>query len=43
MAVAYLGKKRGKAYAKSLKGSKVAVVSFKPAHTVSWDYSQESP
>jgi PPOX class probable F420-dependent enzyme len=43
MAIEYLGKKLGKAYAKSLKGNKVAVVSFKPSHTVSWDYSQESP
>jgi len=43
MAVEYLGKKLGKAYAKSLKGNKVVVVSFKPSHTVSWDYSQERP
>jgi len=43
MAVEYLGKKLGKAYAKSLKGNKVVVVTFKPSHTVSWDYSQESP
>jgi len=43
MAVGYLGKKLGKAYAKSLKGSKVVVVSFKPARTISWDYGQERP
>jgi hypothetical protein len=43
MAVEYLGKKLGKAYAKSLKGNKVVVVTVKPLHTVSWDYSQESP
>jgi PPOX class probable F420-dependent enzyme len=43
MAVEYLGKKLGKAYAKSLRGSKVVVVSFKPSRTISWDYSQERP
>ena len=43
MAIEYLGKKAGKAYAKTMKGNKVVIVSFKPAHTVSWDYSQESP
>lgn len=43
MAVEYLGKKIGKAYAKSMRGGKVVVVSFKPSHTVSWDYGQESP
>jgi len=43
MAVEYLGKKLGKAYAKSLKGNKVIVVSFKPARTISWDYGQERP
>jgi PPOX class probable F420-dependent enzyme len=43
MAVAYLGKKLGKAYAKSLSGQKVVVVSFKPARTISWDYAQERP
>ena len=43
MAHAYLGKKRGKAYAKGLKGQKVIVVSFKPEHTISWDYGTESP
>jgi hypothetical protein len=43
LAVEYLGKKLGKAYAKSLKGSKVVVVSFKPSRTISWDYSQERP
>lgn len=43
MAIEYLGKKLGKAYAKSLKGSKVVVVTFKPARTISWDYGQERP
>jgi PPOX class probable F420-dependent enzyme len=43
MAVEYLGKKLGKAYAKSLKGSKVVVVSFKPSRTISWDYARERP
>ena len=43
MAIEYLGKKLGKAYAKSLKGNKVVVVSFKPSRTISWDYSQERP
>lgn len=43
MAIAYLGKKQGKAYAKPLKGQKLVVVSFTPAHTVSWDYGQEQP
>ena len=43
MAVEYLGKKAGKAYAKSMRGGTVAVVTFKPSHTVSWDYGQESP
>jgi hypothetical protein len=27
----------------SLKGNKVVIVTFKPSHTVSWDYSQERP
>jgi PPOX class probable F420-dependent enzyme len=43
MAIEYLGKKAGKAYAKTMKGAKTVIVSFKPAHTVSWDYGQESP
>jgi PPOX class probable F420-dependent enzyme len=43
MAIEYLGKKAGKAYAKTMKGTKTVIVSFKPAHTVSWDYGQESP
>ena len=43
MAIEYLGKKLGKAYAKPFKGSKVVVVSFKPSRTISWDYSQERP
>lgn len=43
MAIEYLGKKLGKEYAKSLKGGKVVVVSFKPERTISWDYGQEQP
>jgi PPOX class probable F420-dependent enzyme len=43
MAVAYLGEKDGRAYAKSLKGEKVVVVSLRPSRVISWDYAQESP
>jgi PPOX class probable F420-dependent enzyme len=43
MAVAYLGKRNGEAYAKGLKGESVAIVRFKPARVISWDYAQESP
>jgi|SRR5579863_8311556 len=43
MAVAYLGKKRGKAYAKSLGDESVVIVTFKPERTISWDYGKESP
>jgi PPOX class probable F420-dependent enzyme len=43
MAVAYLGKKLGKAYAKPLKGQKIIVASFKPERTISWDYGNERP
>ena len=43
MAVAYLGKKLGKAYAKPLKGQKIVVASFKPERTISWDYGNERP
>ena len=43
MAIAYLGKKLGKAYAKSLSGQKIVLVSFKPSRTISWDYAQERP
>lgn len=43
MAIAYLGKKNGTAYANSMKGAEVAVVTFKPEHVVSWDYAKESP
>jgi len=42
MAIEYLGKKLGKAYTKTLKGKKVVVVTFKPSHTVSWDYGEEN-
>lgn len=43
MAIAYLGKKNGTAYANSMKGSELAVVTLKPDHIVSWDYGKESP
>jgi hypothetical protein len=34
MAIAYLGKKNGTTYANSMKGAEVAVVTFKPEHSV---------
>jgi PPOX class probable F420-dependent enzyme len=43
MAIAYLGEKEGRAYANSLKGEKVVVVSFRPNRVISWDYAQEGP
>jgi len=43
MAAAYLGRKNGEAYAKSLKGERLVIVRFKPAHVISWDYSTERP
>jgi uncharacterized protein len=43
MSIEYLGKKDGKAYAKTLKGEKLIIVRFKPERTISWDYSEESP
>ena len=43
MAIHYLGEKNGTRYAKSMSGREVAVVSFKPDHVVSWDYSREMP
>jgi len=43
MAVAYLGRKDGEAYAKSLKGEKLVIVTFKPERIISWDYGKESP
>jgi len=43
MSVAYLGKKNGEAYAKSMTGEKVVIVRFKPERTISWDYGRESP
>ncbi len=43
MAVAYLGKKNGEAYAKSLRGEELVIVRFKPDRVISWDYAQESP
>jgi len=43
MAIAYLGERDGRAYAHSLKGQKVVVVSFRPTRIISWDYGQELP
>ena len=43
MAAAYLGPKDGLAYARSLKGSKVVVVSLRAKRQISWDYSRERP
>jgi PPOX class probable F420-dependent enzyme len=43
MAVAYLGKRNGEAYAKSLAGSRVVVVHLRPKRIVSWDYAKEPP
>lgn len=43
MALAYLGEKQGQAYAKSLKGEEVVVVSFRPGRVISWDYADEAP
>ncbi len=43
MAVAYLGKRNGEAYANSMKGSRVVIVGFKPARVISWDYGKENP
>ena len=43
MAVAYLGKKNGEAYAKSMRGDRLVIVRFKPERTISWDYGKESP
>jgi len=42
MAVAYLGRKNGEAYAKSLKGTQTVIVRFKPERVVSWDYGKEN-
>ena len=43
MAIAYLGKKNGEAYAKSLAGERLVIVRFKPERTISWDYAEEAP
>lgn len=43
MAIAYLGKRNGTAYAKGVVGDTLAIVRFKPWHVVSWDYAQENP
>jgi len=43
MAIAYLGKRSGEAYARSLKGETVVVARFKPARIISWDYAKDLP
>jgi len=43
MAIAYLGKRDGTAYAKSLAGERLVIVRFKPERTISWDYAEETP
>ncbi|HXW85450.1 MAG TPA: TIGR03618 family F420-dependent PPOX class oxidoreductase [Candidatus Binataceae bacterium] len=43
MSVAYLGKKNGEAYAKSMAGEKTVIVRFKPERTISWDYGKVAP
>jgi PPOX class probable F420-dependent enzyme len=43
MAIAYLGKKQGKAYAKTMGDGAVVIVRLKPERTISWDYGTESP
>jgi nitroimidazol reductase NimA-like FMN-containing flavoprotein (pyridoxamine 5'-phosphate oxidase superfamily) len=41
MAISYLGKKQGLAYAKTLKGNKVGVITFRPEKIISWDYARD--
>jgi PPOX class probable F420-dependent enzyme len=41
MAVAYLGKRNGEAYARSMKDSRVVIVRFRPSRAISWDYGKE--
>ncbi len=43
MAIAYLGKRAGEAYARELKGERMVIVRLRPSRTISWDYSKESP
>jgi PPOX class probable F420-dependent enzyme len=43
MAVAYLGRRAGEAYARSLRGERMVLVRFKPSRIISWDYAKESP
>ena len=39
MSIAYLGQKNGTKYHNTMKGQEVAVVTLKPSHVISWDYS----
>jgi PPOX class probable F420-dependent enzyme len=41
MAIAHMGKRKGREYAGQFKGEPVAIVRFKPDRTVSWDYSRD--
>lgn len=43
MALAYMGKRAGEAYARELKGERMVIVRLRPSRTISWDYSKESP
>ncbi|MGH7931855.1 MAG: pyridoxamine 5'-phosphate oxidase family protein [Candidatus Binataceae bacterium] len=41
IAIAYLGKKAGREYARQFKGEPVVVARFKPDRTISWDYGKD--
>jgi PPOX class probable F420-dependent enzyme len=41
MAVAYMGKKAGRAYVSEFKDDPVVVVRFKPDRVISWDYGKD--
>ena len=41
MAVAYMGKKAGRAYVTEFKNDPVVIVRFKPDRVISWDYSRD--
>jgi PPOX class probable F420-dependent enzyme len=41
MAIAYMGKKAGRAYVSGFKNDPVVVVRFKPDRVISWDYSKD--
>lgn len=41
MAIAYMGKKAGRAYVSEFKDDPVVVVRFKPDRVISWDYGKD--